>query len=183
MKNRYLVLASFLGLIIIAYQGGNFNAMAQTPSSDYTVAQAISLVESGKAPTFEVPVVGYIVNIESVETDYGYATYTIAETPEGDNTFQIYRGYSLNRQAFTDASQLTVGAKVKVQGGLTSYTDPYRFLMGSKVVEFIDEAAIATINSDTSAPEYFTLDGFKVTHPQKGIYIVLKDGKAIKVIL
>ena len=163
--------------MVVSLEKGNF-----TPKF-YSISELKNLVNENKRPAAEVETEGYIVNIESVETDYGYATYTIAETPEGDNTFQIYRGYSLNRQAFTDASQLTVGAKVKVQGGLTSYTDPYRFLMGSKVVEFIDEAAIATINGDTSAPEYFTLDGIKVSQPQKGIYIVLKDGKAKKVAL
>ena len=136
MKNLYLVLASFLGLISIANQGGNFNVMAQTPSSDYTVAQAISLVESGKAPTSEVTVVGYIAKVESVNLTNNFATYWIVDNMTDVKGLQVYNGKWLNGGDFTSATQLGMGAKVKVTGKLQDYKGTPEFSSGSVILEY-----------------------------------------------
>ena len=109
-----------------------------TAESPYSVTQAITMIKSGSIPSGDVCVAGYVTEITDLSTDYGNATYTIADSksPEG---LVVYRGKYLNGTSFTSANQLQVGAKVVVKGVLTYYnsTTP-EINSGSQIISYTD---------------------------------------------
>lgn len=82
----------------------------------------------------EVYVAGVITKINEVSTSYGNATYFISDDVEASNSLEVYRGYSLNGDKFTSATEIEVGDSVIVCGKITNYNGTLEFATGSKLV-------------------------------------------------
>lgn len=108
-----------------------------TEASPYSVAQALSIINSGNIPTDQVYVKGIISSIKEIDTgSFGNATYYIKDDG-GAETLGVYRGYWLNGDKFTSADQLAAGAEVVVKGTLVNYMgNTPQFAQGNQVVSY-----------------------------------------------
>lgn len=123
----------------IAYKGEDqsgvttFNAV-YVVQGEISVADAISLIDNDYTASAQVK--GYIVSIKEVSTQYGNATYDIADEMNSSNTLTIYRGNWLNGAKFTSADQIEVGAEVVVEGDLTLYNGSHQMKAGNKILSY-----------------------------------------------
>ena len=121
-----------------------------TAASPYNVVKALELA---RALTSDQQVDAYaegIVTKVEIATDYGNATYQIADK-EGGETLQVYRGYFFNGDKFTSTDQLKVGDKVVVSGKLVNYMgNTPQFTTGSRIVSINGQTG--TAGGDTPAP-------------------------------
>ena len=51
------------------------------------------------------------------------------------------------------------------------------------VIKFADTSAVNEVAVENGVAEYYTLQGVKVSAPQNGLYIVVKEGKASKILV
>ncbi|MCD7713441.1 MAG: hypothetical protein LUI08_00690 [Prevotella sp.] len=118
-----------------------------TVDDPYTVADALAIADAGDYTSDNVYVKGYVISISELSTDYGNATYYIAddasETDSG-NQLEIYRGYSLGGEKFTSEDELSDGDLVVVCGQLTVYNG---------IIEITTGSSIYSINGETVAEE------------------------------
>lgn len=109
-----------------------------TAESPFNVVRALALVESGNNdPSAEVYVKGIISQIDEVSTTHGNATYYISDDGTDTNQLEIYRGYYLNGDKFTEETKdlLAVGKKVTIAGKLVLYGGTtIEFTTGSKII-------------------------------------------------
>ena len=107
-----------------------------TAEDPFNVARALALVESGNHDSgVEVYVKGIISQVNEVSTQYGNATYFISDDGKTDSQLEIYRGYYINGERFTDENQIQEGKKVVVAGKLTLYNgETIEFTTGSKII-------------------------------------------------
>ena len=102
------------------------------------MARALALVETGHHdPGAEVYVKGIICNVQEVSTQYGNATYFISDDGQDNNSLEIYRGYYLDGEKFTEATagSIVAGKKVTIAGKLVYYNNTtIEFTAGSKIV-------------------------------------------------
>lgn len=121
-----------------------------TAASPYNVVKAL---EVARALTSDQQVEAYaegIVTDVDIATDYGNATYKIADK-EGGETLQVYRGYFFNGDKFTSTDQLKVGDKVVVSGKLVNFMgNTPQFTTGSRIVSLNGQGS--TGGGDTPAP-------------------------------
>lgn len=108
-----------------------------TAESPYNVAKALEVAgamgENDSQPAY---VKGIISSISDISTDFGNATYAIADIAGGE-TLGVYRGYWFNGDKFTSADQLAVGATVVVSGNLVNFKGNTRQLTtGSRIVSY-----------------------------------------------
>ena len=106
--------------------GGGGNDTPTTPGTPgedgvYSVAAALSCINSGSIPSGEVKVRGIISSITEISTSYGNATYIIKDQLSDSNGLTIYRGYYLDGAKFTSEDQIAVGGTVVVEGTLVLY--------------------------------------------------------------
>ena len=104
--------------------------IANTQEAPYTVAEANALAKNTDAASLKhadnkVYIKGIVTEIKEVSTQYGNATYTIADETGATETLSVYRGKYLNDTKFDDTNkdELTVGKEVIVYGNLTTYQD------------------------------------------------------------
>ncbi|MDE6207130.1 MAG: choice-of-anchor J domain-containing protein [Muribaculaceae bacterium] len=111
-----------------------------TAASPYNVAKALQVTTAMSSSDQQAAYVeGIITSISDISTDFGNATYAIADAT-GGATLGVYRGYWLNGDKFTSADQLTVGAKVVVSGTLVNYMgNTPQFTTGSHIVTYNGE--------------------------------------------
>lgn len=110
----------------------------------YDVASALKIILAGVAPTDKVYVKGIISKIDQVETEqYGNATYYISDDGTTTNQLEVFRGFYINGEQFTDANQIKVGDNVTVWGVLVYYnnTTP-EFTSGSQITEHNGDKAV-----------------------------------------
>ena len=107
-----------------------------TAEDPFNVARALALVESGNHDSgVEVYVKGIISQVNEVSMQYGNATYFISDDGKTDSQLEIYRGYYINGERFTDENQIQEGKKVVVAGKLTLYNgETIEFTTGSKII-------------------------------------------------
>ena len=108
-----------------------------TAESPMNVERALALVESGNNdPQAEVYVVGIISQVNEVSTDYGNATYFISDDGKDERQLEIYRGYGIDGEKFSDATKdlIQLGKKVVVAGKLVLYKETVEFTTGSKII-------------------------------------------------
>lgn len=123
----------------IAYKGNDasdvqtFDAVYNV-QGEISVAEAISLIDGGYTASAQVK--GYITSIEEVSTNYGNATYLIADDMNATNTLKVFRGYWLDGQRFTSQDQIEVGAQVVVEGNLTLYNSEHEMASGNKILSY-----------------------------------------------
>lgn len=99
-----------------------------------TVSEALQQMAAGF--TGEANVIGVISKIDDLSTQYGNATYYIQDTLESEESLQVFRGYYLNGDKFTEDNQIVVGATVVVSGSLTIYNGTYEFNSGSSILYY-----------------------------------------------
>lgn len=105
----------------------------EAPQGTITVSEALKLITDGYEGAATVK--GYVTSITEISTQYGNATYAIADAAGGTPTLQIYRGAYLNGEKFTSEDQLKVGDQVEVQGDLVNYNgNTPQFTTGSKLL-------------------------------------------------
>ena len=108
-----------------------------TKANPFNAAGAYNAALLGS--TAEVYVVGTVVSISEISTQFGNATYYISADGTETNQFYIYRGYSLDGQKFTSEDELKVGDKVVVLGNLTTYKDVPQLANGNKLISINGE--------------------------------------------
>jgi hypothetical protein len=116
------------------YQGVNTEKfLAGTIRKPFTVAQAIAAIDAGQTvETYYVS--GIIRQIDDVSTQYGNATYWIADDDSTDTMLEVYRGKYLDGAKFTSEDQIEVGDQVVISGKLTKYNTTYELGSGSSLV-------------------------------------------------
>ena len=108
-----------------------------TAEAPFNVARALALVESGHHdPGAEVYVKGIICNVNEVNLQYGNATYFISDDGQDNNSLEIFRGYYLDGEKFTEATagSIVAGKKVTIAGKLVLYGTTIEFTTGSKII-------------------------------------------------
>ena len=117
-----------------------------------SVAEALTIIdglEDGKKTTEEYKVKGYVVTIDEISTDFGNATFDIADTKGGSPVLKFYRGKGLNGANVTDANLVKVDDLVEVQGLLQKYVDKNNVMtpemaQGGKIVSINGEGGTVT---------------------------------------
>ena len=101
----------------------------------WTVAQALEEMNAGFEG--EATVKGIVSKIDEIDTgNYGNATYYIKDDLNDADALEIYRGYWLDGQKFTDVNAIAVGGTITVEGKLVNYNGTFEFTTGSKVIEY-----------------------------------------------
>lgn len=140
----------------IAYVGSDASAVATytamySAPGELTVAQALELLANGYNNTATVK--GYITQIDEISTQYGNATYWIADAMGDDKAkwLEVYRGYSLNGEKFSSETEIEVGGVVVVEGTILTYSGTPEFTTGSKIVSY-EAPAVSTVATPVISP-------------------------------
>lgn len=121
--------------------------ITNTPETAYTVAEAQDLIQAGEGLEPSVYVKGLITKIDEVEVEkYGNATYYINDTETEEGQLQVFRGYYLDGEKFTDKNQILVGDEVVVYGQLT--------LFGNDTPEIIDSYIHSLVTKGKPSPTF-----------------------------
>ena len=122
-----------------------------TLEDPYNVSAALSFtnaLEKDVPTENDIYVKGKISRIDKVDasSEYGNATYYISDDGTESHEFQIYRGYYLKNQKFTDANAIKVGDEVIVCGKVVNYK--------GNTPEFVDKQSyIYSLNGDNGDPK------------------------------
>ena len=112
----------------------------------WTVAQALSQMAGGFEG--EATVKGVISKIQEISTQFGNATYFIKDNLSDEDDLEVYRGYYIDGERFTNENQLEVGANVVVTGKLVNYNGTFEFTTGSSIVSYNGEGGNDTPGED-----------------------------------
>ncbi len=115
--------------------GGEATEKGTTVYSAYKPSEIYNAILAGDVPTDEVYVKGIIYKISELSTSYGNATYWISDDgAEGTEVFEIYRGYDLGGEKFTDENAIKVGDSIVAYGKAVNYNGTPEFTTGSKLI-------------------------------------------------
>ena len=149
-----------------------------------TVAKALEIInalENGKTTADEYIVKGFVISIKEISTQYGNATFDIADEKGASTGLTVYRVKGFDGEKITDENLLKVGDEVVVQGKLQKY------VKGDVVTpEVATGGKIISINGNTSninnvevSKSYngaiYNVAGQMVTSSYKGM--VIKNGR------
>lgn len=150
----------------------------------FTPTEALEYIANGGSETAEKYVIGYVISIKELSTQYGNATYVLGDTADATEGLDVYRGYGLNGDKFTSEDQLKKGMFIIVKGKLVNYKgNTPQFTQGSKIVS-MDASGVNEVVADSDAtPVYYNMQGVRVANPESGLFIEVKGNKATKVIL
>ncbi len=134
---------------------GEIVDLTNTPETAYTVAKAIELITAGAGLDKEVYVKGTIINIESINTtQYGNATYNIADAGTKEPLLKVFRGFYYLGDKFTSETQIQDGDEVVVYGKLKDHKGTKEVDMGNKIYSINGKTA-----SDIEPPYTVVGDG------------------------
>lgn len=154
--------------------------ITNTPETAYTVAKAKELVAAGEGLATKVYVKGFITAITEVSTQYGNATYTIADAKGAEDGMVVFRGYYLDGEKFTAKDQLAVGDEVIVYGQLMTYSGAPQIGQGNQLYSINKGTAISNIEVAQDAKQViYTIGGQQLQKAQKGLNII--NGKKVVV--
>ena len=120
--------------------------ITNTPETAYTIAEAQDLIQAGEGLETSVYVKGVITKIDEVSTQYGNATYYINDSETEEGQLQVFRGYYLDGEKFTDKNQILVGDEVVVYGQLTLY--------GGETPEIINSHIYSLVTKGKPSPTF-----------------------------
>ncbi len=153
--------------------GGEVNAgIANTPGTAYTVEKARALIEAGVDLDTKVYVKGFITDIDEVSTDYGNATYTIADenSSAATNRLLVYRGKYLENEKFTEEDQIGLGDEVVVYGKLINYNGTYEFTSGNYIYSIKKAEKEPDVDiSNTAETAYSTAKALSLIYKGEGL--------------
>ena len=168
--------------------------IANTQEAPYTVAEANALAKNTDAASLKhannkVYIKGIVTEITEVSTEFGNATYTIADETGATETLSVYRGKYLNDTKFDDTNkdELTVGKEVVVYGNLSMYKEApqvaqYNWLVSitTPVVPATPELKITSElkeGTDELGDPYKYIDFGTVEYGQTASVVIAIEGK------
>ena len=168
--------------------------IANTQEAPYTVAEANALAKNTDAASLKhannkVYIKGIVTAITEVSTEFGNATYTIADETGATETLSVYRGKYLNDTKFDDTNkdELTVGKEVVVYGNLSMYKEApqvaqYNWLVSitTPVVPATPELKITSElkeGTDELGDPYKYIDFGTVEYGQTASVVIAIEGK------
>nr|MCR4572541.1 hypothetical protein [Lentisphaeria bacterium] len=174
---------------IYSLNGKTKNEGGDTPDpgevKKVTVAQSLEIInalEDGKTTAEEYIVKGYVVKITEISTNYGNATFIIADEKNDTTGLTVYRAKDCDGEKITDENALKAGDMVEVQGKLQKYvkneTVTPEVASGGKILTIngtkftgIEEVKV----SNRYSGAIYNMAGQRIKTPAKGLFI--KDGK------
>lgn len=143
-----------------------------------TALQLIAELEDSKTTEQEYQVEGYVTAVDEISTQYGNATFYIADAQGGTNVLKVYRAKNAVGEKITDANLLKVGDLVVVQGKLQKFvknevTSP-QLASGGKVLT-VNGAPTGITEISTNRLQknvIYNLRGQRVSVAKKGLYII-----------
>lgn len=162
---------------------GGENPQPSDEVKEVTVAKAleiISALENGKTTSEEYVITGIVTTIDEISTNYGNATFDIADNAGDAAILKVYRAKDAEGQKITDENIVKVGDTVKVQGKLQKYVKndvvTPEVASGGKILTVNGKSTgITSIKSDDADAPLFNLAGQRVDASYKGV--VIKNGK------
>ena len=168
--------------------------IANTQEAPYTVAEANALAKNTDAASLKhannkVYIKGIVTAITEVSTEFGNATYTIADETGATETLSVYRGKYLNDAKFdeTNKDELAVGKEVVVYGNLSMYKEApqvaqYNWLVSitTPVVPATPELKITSElkeGTDELGDPYKYIDFGTVEYGQTASVVIAIEGK------
>lgn len=146
-----------------------------------SVSEALEAMNNGYTVD-AVQVIGKITKIDQIETSqYGNATYTIADLSNPSTTILVYRGYWLEGGKFTAGDELKLDDVVTVEGKLVNYNGNTPEITESKVIKVEREPSVQLefspeLNSDVKVGDKLTIssipEGATVSGTVGGIELV-----------
>lgn len=144
-----------------------------------TVAKALEIIdalENGKTTTETYQVKGYVVSITEISTQYGNATFVMADNASEQTGLTVFRAKGFDNEKITDENLFKVGDEVVVEGKLQKYVKNDVVTPEVSSCHFISingaTGGIDTMKADTTTAVVYNLSGQRVQNPQKGLYIV-----------
>ena len=134
--------------------------------TDATVAQALAVIEGladGAKTEGDYKVTGYVVEVTDISTEFGNATFTIADAKGGSPVLTVFRAKDANGDDIKNANFVKVDDLVVVQGKLQKYVKndvvTPELAQGGKVLTINGETAIGTGGDPGPGPEPHTMVG------------------------
>ncbi len=162
---------------------GGENPQPSDEVKEVTVAKALEIInalESGKTTSEEYVITGIVTTIDEISTNYGNATFDIADNAGDAAILKVFRAKDAEGQKITDENIVKVGDTVKVQGKLQKYVKndvvTPEVASGCKILTVNGKSTgITSIKSDDADAPLFNLAGQRVDASYKGV--VIKNGK------
>ena len=111
----------------------------------YTVAEAVAMIKAKQQPESAVYVKGIVCRIQEISVQYGNATYFLSDDGKysADGVWlEVYRGYWLNGQKFTEGNEFGVGDEMVIKGVLIDYQGTPETNQGTCEVVSINKSLI-----------------------------------------
>ena len=107
-----------------------------TQARPLDITRALAYAKLNKKDATPYYIKGIISQIDEVSLKYGNARYCLSDDGTTANQLQVFRGFYLNGDKFTSASQISVGKKVVILGTLDYYeaTSTPQVGKGSKII-------------------------------------------------
>lgn len=153
-----------------------------TQDNPLSVAEAVDLITSGKAPSTEVYVKGIVTSVDYYSSQYKSLSYYISDDGKTQQ-LDVYSGKGLNGADFASKSDLKVGQTIIVKGIIKSYTDKN----GKTTNEIDKNSQIVSIEGNGTTPDTPSsgeakgtgteADPYNATAANKAAAALDKDGK------
>lgn len=107
-----------------------------TQANPLDIKRALAYAKLNKKDATTYYIKGIISQVDEVSLQYGNARYYLSDDGTSTNQLQVFRGFYLNGDKFTDASQISAGKKVVILGTLDFYeaTSTPQVGKGSKII-------------------------------------------------
>ncbi len=116
----------------------------------YIVADVVTLVNNGIAPSDSVYVKGIVSQAATSLTSYGNVNYYLSDDGTTDNQIEAYGSYYFNGADYTDVKQLPAnGDNVVLRGTLTKYNGTVELNRGNYLVSLNGKTTPEIIVTDT----------------------------------
>ena len=179
----------------VAQGGYIYSINGQTKAEDtpepqveqITVTKALEIIaalEDGKTTSETYQVKGFVVAVTEISTQYGNATFTIADEKGGETVLTVYRIKGFDGENIADENLLKVNDEVVVEGKLQKYVKngevTPEVATGGKIISINGQGnSISTVMADAQQGSIYNLQGHRVEKATKGLYII--NGKKVLV--
>ncbi len=146
----------------VAYKGEVASEVAQqtfvklattgegTLENPFTVADVISLQNSGSAPADSVYVSGIVSQAATSVSSYGDVSYYLSDDGNTENEIEAYNSYYFHKAKYTAIEQAPVkGDKVVLFGAITQYNSTIELARGNYLVSLNGKTEGETVKVDT----------------------------------
>ena len=145
---------------------------AETDPVILTVNEALAMLKAGTQPETPVYVKGTVCKIQEISTQYGNATYYLSDdgTYGADNWLEVYRGYWINNEKFTQGDEFSMGDILVIKGVIMMFNGSVpETKQGTCEVISIEKSLLSVASVDIPE-DGLPLEGgdFKVTLDSKG---------------